>query len=92
MINARYVTAFDGGVFVAGFNAMLVLIKQLKERRTNVWHLVMERNGTALSYLTARKYASTFENIQKMMAVSFVSSCNIVGWCSDVEDRIGEPF
>jgi hypothetical protein len=90
LINAPLITRHGDKISVAGFSAMLLLQEQDRGRGINVWHLIVNSDGSRISYDYAQDYGKSFEDYgEAMKFAGFQDSRHIVGWCSTVESHAG---
>jgi len=88
LAGARRITKFGGQVFLKSFSIILLLAKRMTD--TFVWHVLLNDNGSHISYTDPRVWAIAEQWPQDVEMHSIQSARHVVGWCSKVSSLAGE--
>lgn len=87
LIDADYMSVFDGIVLLKGFNAAIALVNQSESFL--IWHSVVNGSGDRLSYCDLRVLESPA--VIAPSEVSSIKKCrHILGWIPKVSYNIGK--
>lgn len=85
---AKYLTAFDGFMFLKGFSTMLFPTQ--KSGNTIFWHLLYNEDRKRISYRDCRQHVHRNPGLGKIGYSDIERSRHMVGWSSAVKVYAGE--